>query len=327
MGHFLRFSIACFGFVALFAPAQANACSPIVDVLYAREMVPGDGATQVPLNAKIRIAYDARVVVMSDLDHPALETSTGEAVATEMSVAGPFKDFTVTPLALLAPNTRYRIMSNFASIPCAFHGRSATFPACSTTMDGGVVQDGGGEPGSLDAGQVDGGSATDASTQALAVIGSFTTGASTDVTAPSPPGNIHHTRWPSSCTGGGCCFEYHGFEARISWEASSDDTGVAYYEVSTAAGAGIQTTLSMDVLFRCGTYMGDIGLAGPYQVVAVDLAGNRSTPATVDLSDVCDRGCGCHLGGPTRGTAAAFVIAGLLLLLAARSRAYRRGHP
>lgn len=85
-----------------------------------------------------------------------------------------------------------------------------------------------------------------------------------DVTAPTAPADISGS-WVAP-------------NVRLTWKASLDDGGVAFYEVSED-GKVLDTTTSLEWRNRWPVHNGHV-----YTVVAVDAAGNRSAPAKIDLT-------------------------------------------
>ena len=234
---------------------------------------PYDGQTGVPTNARIVVAYSASSTVT---DHLALRSSDGAPVAVTASQSG----FVLTPVASLEPNTQYQVLSELAVLPCEQDPRylsAVSLPACTSQGDAGVV---------------DGGGAIDGGAQSF-VIATFSTGAGPDLTPPVLTGNVSVTTSNQSCIGGGCCVDFTGVAFTLAWTAATDDTGVAHYEISNQTGSGGDwtfSTLVMGLAFCTGYgpglgFQSFVGTAGTYQVVAVDLAGNRSAPvnAVVDI--------------------------------------------
>jgi hypothetical protein len=309
---------------AVIAPDRARACSPLPAYLvHQRTVAPADGAIGVPLNAEVIVAYDANLGMMTvPIDHPELRLGTGEP-GPRLTNANGAVVFLLSPPVLLLPNTRYEILSEVAKLPCVIPSNQsppASYPLCWPTSGA----DGGAGGGTLDAGVVDSGSPPDGSAVPSTVVASFTTGEIVDETKPSPPGPMTIAKQPTECYGGGCCFAYEGVHVSIQWEAAPDDTAVGYYEISSADGRvmPLQTVTWTEGIVMChanGTF-GGIDSPGKYQVVAVDLAGNRSLPATIDLSNACDEGCGCHIGGRPQGASGPALAAGILLLCFGRRR-------
>jgi len=274
----LRVYLAIGAFFALAYPASADACTPpIPGLISGRQVIPHDGQTGVPTNVQIAVTYSASGTVT---DHLKLQSSDGVPVATTASQAG----FLLTPVASLEPNTQYQLLSDLAVVPCEQDPRylSATsLPACTSAEASGVV---------------DGGVAIDGGTSAPpSVIATFTTGNGPDVSPPVLNGNVGVTTSYQSCSGGGCCVEFTGVAFTLGWPAATDDTGIAHYEIANQTGSGSATTFATSAagLAFCTGYgpglgfQTFIGTAGTYQVVAVDLAGNRSVPVNAVVSIDC----------------------------------------
>ncbi len=314
------------------APARVHACSPPAQwLVYERAVAPSDGATGVPTNVQVHIAYGANVAAMSPMDHPTLRTSGGDPVAAQVVEWLPHH-FVLTPTIPLAPNTQYLILSDYARLPCVVRYDTASYPPCAPSPDAGVGED----SGAPESDTLDGGAGTDVATMESAIIASFTTGQGSDLTLPSPPGRVTSARVPEACSGGGCCFDYDGFRITLEWEPASDDTAVGYYELSTSNGVVIPMqvgNLSTGVFYCGSTDYQDpgiglnrfVGTPGTYQVVAIDLAGNRSAPSTIDLTGACNRGCGCRIGSSREAASATTVVTCLFLLVFGGFRPSRRG--
>lgn len=302
--------VAVLGVLASFPAPSAHACSPsIMGLISDRRVMPYDGQSGVPTNVQITVTYDYTGKIADDLKLQSID-----GVLVPSSTSQEF-GFVLTPLAPLQPNTQYQVLSEWAVLPCV-QGTAdpapVPFPTCGHTKDGGVVDSGS---------PADGGALP-----ASFVIATFTTGSGVDGVPPVLSGDLSYTTTTESCSGGGCCVEYTGVAIILSWNAASDDAGVAYYEAKNRDSGGTDWTFSPSArgLVFCAGYgpglgfQDFVGTPGMYQVVAVDLAGNRSLPISVPVSVDCGSGggCSCQLASRRGGAATAILLVAFCLLLA-----------
>jgi chitodextrinase len=109
------------------------------------------------------------------------------------------------------------------------------------------------------------------------------TGGTTDTTAPSAPTSLTATAASST-------------QVNLSWTASTDNVGVTGYQITRNGGATPVATVT-------ATSYSDTGLTAntkyDYSVVAVDAAGNKSTPATASATTPAAGGSQTFTFAPT----------------------------
>src|SRR5512137_2659098 len=113
---------------------ETQACeASSLSLVSKRNVIPPDGTTGVPTNARVIISYAGLIG-----DHPKLRASTGAEIAVVVSslVSG---TYVIAPAAALAPNTTYRVLSDYGQVPCTFgQSSNAAVPLCSVgSADGG----------------------------------------------------------------------------------------------------------------------------------------------------------------------------------------------
>ena len=279
-----------------FSTPSARACSgSSPGNVTSRLVIPADGAVSVPTNAKIVVTYVSLADTHPLADHLALKTAGGVSVPVTISepVANPSgyliqKVFVLAPAAPLQPSTKYEVYSDIPTLPCdqnEYRMSTSSHPACAPV------------PGTATA------------------ISSFTTGAGPDTEPPALSGQIDYGADAQSCNASPCCGPYDGFSVAMRWPAATDGGGLVFYELSREdtvllypiqdgqlqiSGSGVRGAFLCSGHKWISTYstfgFEDFqGQPGNYQVVAVDLAGNRSqlvrANVTVDCS-VPDGGAG-----------------------------------
>jgi len=275
---------------------KAQACSGMAaGIVTSRQVFPSDGSTGVPTNVHIAVSYWATMPRLTD--HFQLTTSSGGPVPIVVSepVTDPkgnpmHQAFVVTPSTVLAPNTKYLLFSDYAKVPCLRSGYAGgpSVPPCSAP--------------DVDGGAADGGAATPS-----AAIATFTTGTGPDNTQPTISGEMSYTSARDTCNNGACCGPYDGYSVSLAWPNATDSGGPVIYELSRdgevilypmldSAGDGPERKLQAFIL--CSGTMAPLvgpqvaGPSGTYQVVAIDQAGNRSTPIRKTVTLDCSPGDG-----------------------------------
>jgi len=277
----------------------ANACSGMTPgQVMGRQVFPSDGATGVPTNARVVLVYRGTTSVV--VDHPRLTTAGGGAVAIGLSqptnlTAGAPQDppYVLAPTSPLQPNTQYTVLSDYAQVPCVrspYWQPGMGAPSCIPVVDAGAG-DGGGSP----------------SSPPSFVIATFTTGAGPDNVQPLLSGDLSYSiSSRQSCDSSACCGPYDGFLVSVNWSDATDSSGSVLYELSRDGAAilfpiqntsGQITTGRLQGAFFCSGstssvsammgYTQFVGRNGTYQIVAVDVAGNRSAPLSVAVSVDC----------------------------------------
>jgi MYXO-CTERM domain-containing protein len=138
-------------------------------------------------------------------------------------------------------------------------------------------------------------------------ISSFTTGTGPDSTPPALSGQIDYSADRQSCGASACCGPFDGYSVGMSWTAATDDGGPVFYELSVegmvvrypiqdgqlqVAGSAVRGAILCSGQKWITTF-GSFGFEdfqskqGNYQIVAVDLAGNRSSPLSVNVTVDC----------------------------------------
>ena len=320
----LGFVVVCFSLCAVVAQPVARACTASPPLYSTRTVLPSDGAVGVATNARVLVVYYWEPL---NADSPRLRTSGGDEVAASVALLavpqGKPDTYLIQPNEPLQPNTSYQVLSQIATLPCGGTAKPYPYaPLCNPPSDGGVVAYDGGETGG-------GGSK-------LTVVSTFTTGAGPDTAAPVFPGNLTHTSQQQRCDNGACCGPYNGYLVTFNWQNPVDSSPV-YYELSQGGSPVLfdfdslnpasSSTSSVSGQFFCtkdGWIMGTSfsGVAGDYSLVAVDLAGNRSTALTDHVRVDCNAsGCSCHLGGlGARASGIGIAAFALLLTLGWRRR-------
>jgi hypothetical protein len=294
--------LSCLSLVAVCPVPSAEACSfPRPGTIFSRAVSPSDGATGVPTNVKLVVVYQTMGSPIAD--HLRLQASNGAEVDLQVtqpekqsSASGLRQTSVLTPTKLLNANVQYQLLSDISQVPCIPNELLSTsggsYPACLPVAGG---ADGGIRVG-LDAG-----------TPSF-VVASFMTGSGPDQSAPAMSGAPTYRSYPYSCVGGGCCGPYEGYSVGFDWPSATDDLGVVMYELSHA-GSGVLFPIGesasrislgrIEGAFLCSGmifpismmdgYTSFLGEPGAYQVVAVDLAGNRSDPISVEVNINCEK--------------------------------------
>jgi hypothetical protein len=258
---------------------EARACSAASPgTITVRNVLPRDGATSVPINTRVIVDYGGGAIS----DYPKLQTVGGVAMATVASRPRPGTSI-LTPATALLPDTTYQVLSDIAQVPCTSdpleQARNPSIPLCVRAA-------------SVDAGGVDAGSSSGGSF----VIASFTTTTWSDDVPPNDFQAVSAGASSTYCGGESCCGTFAGFLATIGWDAVQDNGGMGYYEVSSRGSvvASFVFGTSVTGFLPCGWYTGGpqqasfVGIAGDYEVVAVDLAGNRGQPHAMPVAINCD---------------------------------------
>jgi MYXO-CTERM domain-containing protein len=277
------------------AVPRAEACSGVEKGnISSRLVFPADGATAVPTNAQVVVSYVSLADPEPVVDHLVLKSAGGEPVP--VTIAQPItyplgyllqKTFVLVPSQPLTPNTKYQVFSDIATLPCIqndFWRDTTSKPRCRSILDGGI----------------------DTGATATA-ISSFTTGGAADHAAPTLSGALDVYSEPQSCNSSPCCGPYDGFSVTLSWSLAADDGAGLFYELSREGavilypiGSSAGTVVGNGVrgAFLCSGHKGSAIFSsfgyeqfqadpGNFQVVAVDMAGNRSAPVSADVTMAC----------------------------------------
>lgn len=237
-------------------PDRVRPCTPAQPSVWARHVLPADGTSDVPINARISIVYDSYRIPIHHFVVPIVRIEGAEPIAgststivTEISVTQVF-----VPDAPLAPNTTYEVLDELC-VGC--------------------------------------GSQTDAS-GALTVVARFTTGSTRDDTPPPPPSGVIADVRLDVCSESSCCGPYQARRIDIRWdeipaeslgEIDLDGTVTAYVTRPSALG-----------WLRCfGGYSpgAQIEATGTVSLRHTDLAGNLSEAVVVPVDlPACQTGQG-----------------------------------
>jgi hypothetical protein len=255
-------------------------------------------------------------VVVDPDDHPTLRSMDGATVATRVDRP---KDglLILTPVSALEANSQYQVFSEVAQVPCMTRGAtgpsypSLCKPLPTQTLDGGSVDGGSGVDGRAD---IDGGIGA-----SITVLATFTTGSGPDVVAPILGGSLSRAAHEDSCFSSACCGPYRACLVELTWDPANEDGDFVYYQLLTPDGlllpmltatrvAGQRTN---GIPYLPGSRF--ITQAEAVRVVAVDYAGNTSSPIASDLPDTCNGGCSCRLGGASAGRSRWLAVAALAL--------------
>lgn len=320
-------TLSAFTAVAFVQESRARACSaPLPGVVTTRQIIPADGSTDVPTNARILISYEGSSGGVPD--HPNLRGPDGADVPATFSIPVGSSGipsratYLLVPSAPLKANTRYTVLSDYAQLPCVENNLAiigaGSNPMCFPTTDGGTSFGG------------------DAGVPPTNAVSSFTTGAGPDTTPPTLSGSLTYTVGArSTCTAGACCGPYDALTVGFNWDRSANAGTTLVYELSDAKGVVLMPVPDSpvgDVGPTAGTLYGaylcsGLGGAGPamvngtrffvnagtYTVVAVDVAGNRSQPIGVNVAVDCSAGVDAGVdSGPSDGPTDARVIPDVL---------------
>jgi MYXO-CTERM domain-containing protein len=276
-------------------------------------VIPGDGATGVPTNVKVRLRYNGMPYAPEATD-VIVRPVGGQAVAATVTsrTGGNFrKSLLIVPEAPLAPNTPYEVAGRIK-------------PSCQT----------------------------DCISPTHVVYVTFTTGAGPDTTPPTFAGVIDLAVQPLySCKDGQapCCGEYTGHSFALAYGTATDDTGIAGYDVykdSEFVESDEKAGFALcGGIYSGGPIFGFFGTRGAYTVHAVDWAGNVDTNSAYRALDYScaggpdagvstpdgaggdgsggnltgdEDGEGCSVGG--RPTGGALLLLGVALLAIRRRR-------
>ena len=277
---------------------RAEACSGYQQGnISSRLVFPADGTTGVPTNAQVVVSYVSAGDKEAVVDHLGLRSSTGEGVPVTISqpITNPSgyliqKTFVLVPSQPLAPNTEYQVLSDIATLPCIQNthwASSMSTPACRSILDGGGADDGAGAVSTA--------------------VSSFTTDGGPNKIHPTLSGAITYTSETQSCTSSACCGPYEGYSVSLRWDAATYTGGDVFYELSREgvvilypiqAGDGQVAGNGVRGAFLCSggksiSTVGSFGYEqfqaqpGKFQVVAVNMAGNRSGQASVEVTVDC----------------------------------------
>jgi MYXO-CTERM domain-containing protein len=293
------FLVVVFAASLLLPESHAQACSGSSrGNVQSRLVMPADAAVLVPTNAQIVITYLSVSDPHPVADQLALKTSAGATVP--ITVSQPFTDpstyliqtvYVLKPTAPLQPNTKYLVFSEIPVLPCdqnAYRMSGSTNPPCTPAPDAGA-------PG-------DAGIAISAN-----AVSSFTTGSGPDDVPPVLTGDITQSAERQSCSASACCGPYDGYSVSLSWSAATDSIGPVFYELSfegsvlrypiqtgqldvggnAVSGAILCSGKKWISTFSTFGFEDFQGPQGNYTIVAVDLAGNRSQPLTVNVTVDC----------------------------------------
>jgi MYXO-CTERM domain-containing protein len=164
------------------------------------------------------------------------------------------------------------VLSDYGQVPCTFgQSSNAAVPLCSVGS-----ADGGGD--------------------ASFAISSFTTTTWSDQQAPGDFDANSAGISAASCYSSACCGPYSGFLATLGWSRVDDAGGMVYYEVSSRGSLVAAPVLGTSAtgFLPCAGSTGApaeasfTGTPGDYEVVAVDLAGNRSRPHAMPVAINCN---------------------------------------
>lgn len=305
---------------------RASACSAPGPSLYSRSVVPGDGATGVPTNARVRVLYLGH---WNGVLPPALSLREAAGASVEVSFEWRARSLfdwlvVVTPSLPLQPSTTYEVLDEL-SLPCEDPSGDCL-----------------GEP---------------------IVVATFTTGTGADMTPPVFGGGATVESALGGCADSACCGPYDSvnFEAMFT-VATGEPVGGVLYEVilqgeeqpiARVPGVAFHGMRVCDglVMFDGVTAVTLHGDA-PFALRAYDVAGNfadsdwvtdvncpavwpepdAGPAAAVDagpgqdagLAAVNDGGggCGCNAGRRDRGQPLGWLLIAALVLIAS-SRASR----
>ena len=299
----MRAAVIALGVIAAAIGAEraAEACSWAPDQIESRTLMPHDGATDVPTNARVVVEYKANTNV-----EPALEmrAANGDPVAVSVAKSrARWITYVLTPEAELQPNTGYQIWDDI-EVGCVF-------------------------------GEVD----EDCRTESR-VVGSFTTGDAADLAPPTVEVVTVSSHYDDPGEDTTCDWDGAQAYDVLTVEGIVDDNPVEwvrfyYYEMdgTLIGGPFPVATVGRDC---SGAYFAWYDIATPdrFLLRAVDLAGNLESPGHEIDGMSCEEGAageeddtddgedsdsgGCRTG---RGDG------GLLLLLLLAVLARRQGAP
>jgi hypothetical protein len=298
-------TLAAFAVSYLVYSPRANACSGLPrGWLGSRQVLPADASLNVPTNTRVVLAYVGSAPAV--VDHPKLQTRDGVEVATTVSALANdvanspnYITYVLSPNAPLVPNTEYQVLSAFGQIPCVqndyFYSGMLAYKPCISVADAAAGNGG-----------VDGGTPAPS-----VVVSSFTTGQGPDRTAPALSGDLTYSTIAQACDGSPCCGPYDGYAVTLSWNDASDDEQPILYELVQegktvlfpvpsskpsvqgaflCSGGFVMNNISMMSSIYPDMYPVFLGTNGLYQIVAVDLAGNRSNPIGGQVAIDCNAG-------------------------------------
>lgn len=283
------------------APAAGRACSgPFYD---GPDTIPRVDARNVPVNALIQVAVDGRAE--STLD---VELSIGGEAGTTLTLARhPDRPYFVgAPESALQADTLYEVR-----VPRATY--------CSWVPPGYITNDCNGD--ALNDGPV--------------ALTSFQTGSLVDVTSPTiGEGQAVFSfselvRIEGSSCAGGPRGTYLSVRADDTGWVASDDGGIAGYFLvhEGVQGNELHPTPFPSRAMRCSGEVGEVGVPGSYQVVAMDYAGNVSMlSAASTVPDGCPSSPACAAAPAVQRASPVprlLALAGVSLLLLTRRRTAR----
>lgn len=285
-------SLTMLPLVCLARVSNVHACFVIPGIVDSRQTIPADGSTGVPTNVRIVLAYNATSPGVTD--RPRLQSADGVEITVDVtqplnrsSTTPNLQTFVMVPAAPLAPNTKYKVLSDFGTVPCQMHsmGTGGT-PPCFAGIDGGAP-------------------AIAAGAASAVAIANFTTGKGPDNDVPELPGVLTYIKGTSISCNDTCCsphLGYLGYTVGFNWDKATDASGFVYYQMvyeqstiflpvfeaaldpSTPTAAKLVGSLNC---FGAHSLASFVARPGLFQVFAVDLAGNRSNPISVTVANDC----------------------------------------
>ncbi|AKF09360.1 hypothetical protein DB32_006509 [Sandaracinus amylolyticus] len=240
--------------VLVLDPTSARACSLPTPCPEITHTSPPDGATDVPLNVEIEVAYHIDLppghepVQLRDAI-TLRDTTTGELVALERSPVWN----RMRPVAMLAADRTYEVL------------------------------------GARDYGHL----AIECAAGAAEVLATFTTGDTIDDTPPTAPSVSASACSPVVCGNDGCCGPHVAAVVRFTW-SSTDDGGLALVYANGAVGGvhTISTSGSVErIVSGTGTALHIVPRVPRASgtgagLLAIDAAGNVSAPTPLPAADL-----------------------------------------
>ncbi len=275
---------------AVSSPRAADACS-IFDGVYDRQVVPGDGSANVPVNAEIRVIYDVGYDEAAGIPFDgavAVRRVGGDVVEVDVEqvVTDSRMAYVLRPRAELVPNAMYEVLDRVV-LPC----------------EGLLCLE-----------------------DEAQVVAAFSTGNATDDVAPVFGGIAAFDSAVVEADDSDSCGPYEAVLLTLGWEAAADVGDEGWVRYNVYSGGGTLELAYVDRLDAAGEVpcdgwhprLGEFrGRGGEYFVRAVDVAGNEDDSDVRWGAEMCGGGGGggCGVGGVSGG---AWLV--LLALVAVRRR-------
>ena len=225
---------------------SVQACSRVEPAVVSRVVVPADGATEVPINARVVLVYRTHRMWNFHFAAPLVRREGAEPVGGETSQIVTEESTTLifVPDAPLAPDTTYEVLDD----------------VCLYCDSGGDAQ------------------------SALAVVARFTTGPTRDDTPPSPPSAVTAHVGLEVCPDSSCCGPYSTRRIDIYW-AAIPQGALARLDVDGAATAYMSHPFALGWLRCFGGYSPGAQFVSPGVISLrhVDVAGNLSDAVIVPI--------------------------------------------